>query len=310
MQLMLILILVITLGIFITLYVFSKNQIKRITSQLSRINNTSTNSKILVSSSKMDIVDLVLEINKTLEEKQKSEIKHKKIDLELRQAIANMSHDLRTPLTSIIGYIQLIEEENISNEDRKEYTDIVKRRAESLQDLISSFYDLSRLESKEYKFELKAIQLNKIIYDQLALFYRDFVSKNIEPVIDADDAIPSIIADENAVKRIFSNIIQNALKYGNEYMEISLKQNENYIITTFTNGTTSLKEEDIGRIFERFFTADLTRTNKSTGLGLAITKELVEQMGHIISARLVDSKLSIVIKWKLPTVLNISTNIL
>lgn len=299
MQILFVIILTILSGICTALYIFLRNEIKNIAIQLNRINNTSTNSKIRLSYSDRDLVNLALEINKALEEKQKSEIQHKKMDLELRQAIANMSHDLRTPLTSIIGYIQLMEDENLSYEDRKEYRDIVKRRAESLQDLISSFYDLSRLQSKEYQFELTAVHLNKIIYDQMALFYRDFLNKNIEPVIDVSDKIPPVIADENAVKRIFSNILQNILKYGNEFVEISLKQHKDHIVTTFTNDAPGLKEEEVSHIFERFFTADPTRTNKSTGLGLAITRELVEQMGHRISARLEDDRLSIIIQWRL-----------
>ena len=94
--------LIILLGIFITLYIFLKKEIRGMVKQLKRINKSNTNAKVTLSSANKDIVDLAREINATLEEKQKSEIEHKKIDLELRQAIANMSHDLRTPLTSII----------------------------------------------------------------------------------------------------------------------------------------------------------------------------------------------------------------
>lgn len=270
--------------------------------QLKKINGGRTNAQITLSSSNREIVDLARAINAALEGKGKSEIEHKKIDLELRQAIANMSHDLRTPLTSIIGYIQLMDDPNLSNDEKTEYKDIVKRRAESLQTLISSFYDLSRLEAKEYNFELGTVHLDKILYDLIASFYRDFLNKNIEPVIDILEKAAPAIADENAVRRIFSNLIQNALKYGNEFMSISLRQNESYIITTFTNDTSNLKEEDTLRIFERFFTADRTRSNKSTGLGLAITKELVEQMGHTIYAELSDGKLNIIIKWKIGSI--------
>ena len=290
--------LIILLGIFITLYIFLKKEIRGMVKQLKRINKSNTNAKVTLSSANKDIVDLAREINATLEEKQKSEIEHKKIDLELRQAIANMSHDLRTPLTSIIGYIQLMDDPNLSDDEKTEYKDIVKRRAESLQTLISSFYDLSRLEAREYNFELGPVYLDKILYDLIASFYRDFLNKNIEPAIDILEKAAPVIADENAVKRIFFNLIQNALKYGNQRMAISLKQNEAYTITTFTNDTSNLKEEDAARIFERFFTADSTRSNKSTGLGLAITKELVEQMGHTIDAEISGDKLSIIIKWR------------
>lgn len=298
MQLLTIIFLIIICDIFVTLYILSHNEIKNITNQLSKINKTNTNSKILLTFANKDMKKLALEINKTLEEKQKSEIEHKNMDLELRQAIANISHDLRTPLTSIMGYIQLMEDDRLPCHEKKEYADIVKRRAESLQTLISSFYDLSRLEANEYKFELKSVNINNIMCDLIASFYKDFLTKEIEPIIDIDEKVSLIIADENAVKRVFSNLIQNALKYGNEHIYISLKEYDGYIITTFTNVAQNLSEEDISHLFERFFTADITRSDKSTGLGLAITKELVEQMGHEISAKLADCKLSIIIKWK------------
>lgn len=263
------------------------------------INKSKTNSKVLISSSNKEIKNLTLEINKTLEEKLKTDAKHKKMDLEIRQAIANISHDLRTPLTSIIGYIQLMEDNSLSENEKNQYIDIIKKRAKSLQVLISSFYELSSLEEKEYKFELQSVNLYDIMCDLIALSYNDFVTKKIEPNIDIDEQIPLIIADQNAVRRIISNLIQNMIKYSNKFIFISLKNNKDHIVMTFTNDAPNLSEDDVSHLFQRFFTADRTRSGKSTGLGLAITKELVEQMGHEIFAELSKDKLSIIIKWKL-----------
>ncbi|HSH51529.1 MAG TPA: HAMP domain-containing sensor histidine kinase [Bacteroidales bacterium] len=299
MQLLIMIFTIIILGVFITLYILHCKEIKNIASQLNEINKTKTNSKILMMFSNRNLRNLAIEINKTLEEKQKSEIQHNNMELELRRAIANMSHDLRTPLTSILGYIQLMDDDNLTYNERREYLDIVRRRAESLQTLISSFYDLSRLEAGEYKFDLKSIKLSNIIYDSIALYYMDFIARNMEPVIDIEENTLLIIADENAVRRIFSNLIENALKYGNKFVSISLEEYKDYIITTFTNDAPNLKEENINHIFDRFFTADTTRSDKSTGLGLAITRELVEQMGHDISASITDGKINIAIKWRI-----------
>ncbi|WP_164971369.1 sensor histidine kinase [Clostridium tetani] len=298
MQQLIIIFLIIITSIFATLYALLHKKIRNINNQLNTINKSKTNSKMLISSSNKEIKNLTLEINKTLEEKLKTEAKHKKMDLEIRQAIANISHDLRTPLTSIIGYIQLMEDDSLSENERNQYINIIKKRAKSLQVLISSFYDLSRLEEKEYKFELKSVNLYDIICDLIALFYNDFLSKKIEPIIDIDEQIPMIIADENAVRRIISNLIQNMIKYSNEFISISLKYNKDHIILNFTNDAPNLKEDDVKYLFQRFFTADRTRSGESTGLGLAIAKELVEQMGHEIFAKLSKDKLSIIIKWK------------
>lgn len=287
----------ITSVLFITLYISTRKELSDAANKLNRINNSNTNSKLLVSTPDKKMQSLALEINKTIEEKQKTEIKYKRMDAELRQAIANISHDLRTPLTSIMGYMQLMEDSDLSLEERKQYADIVDRRAKDLQTLISTFYDMSRLEANEYKFELKAVNLTNIIVDIIASFYNDFSSKGIEPSIDVDEKAAVIIADENAVRRVFSNLIQNMIKYGEKNVEISLKQHKNCVETVFTNYAPGLTEEDVTHLFERSFTADRNRTGNSTGLGLAITRRLVEQMGHMVSAELIDGKLSIIIKW-------------
>ncbi|MDU1442898.1 sensor histidine kinase [Clostridium cochlearium] len=299
MQQLIIIFLIIIASVFVTLYALLHKEIRNINNQLNTINKINTNSKVLLSSSNKQIKNLTLEINKTLEEKLKTDAKHKKMDLEIRQAIANISHDLRTPLTSIIGYIQLLEDNSLSENEKNQYINIIKKRSKSLQVLISSFYDLSRLEEKEYKFELQSVNLYDIMCDLIALSYNDFLSKKIEPNIDIDEQIPLIIADENAVRRILSNLIQNMIKYSNKFIFISLKNNKDHILATFTNDAPNLSEDDVSHLFQRFFTADRTRSGKSTGLGLAITKELVEQMGHEIFAELSKDNLSIIIKWNL-----------
>lgn len=294
-----IIVLSIFIAIFITLYLLICREVKSISNQLYEINKSQKNTKILLSFSNRVIEKLARNINKALEEKQKVEIEYKRMDKELRQAIANMSHDLRTPLTSIMGYIQLIEDERTPEDDKKQYLDIVKKRGVSLQGLIESFYDMSRLEAREYKFDIKSIDLQSIMCDSIASFYNDFINKKIEPIINIAENVPMIKADENAVKRIISNLIQNMLRYGNKYVHISLKQGKDCIISVFENDAPNLTREDMPYLFERFFTADRTRSGKSTGLGLAITKELVEQMGHSISSELQDGRVSLIIEWRL-----------
>ena len=285
--------------IFAALFIVLRRNIINITKQLTHISTTKTNSKILIPSSDSRLTDLALSINKILDEKLDIESEYKRMDLELRQAIANISHDLRTPLTSIMGYMQLIEDSSLQEADKKEYIEIVKKRSQALQVLITGFYDLSRLESKEYRFELKPVDLSAILCDILASFYKDFIDNGIEPMVDIEENVPSVIADENAVKRIISNLIQNILKHSKGLVHISNTQEKGYISMIFENSAPDLSQEDVSHLFERFFTADRMRTGNSTGLGLAITKQLVEQMGHTIYASLDNGLLSIEIKWKI-----------
>ncbi|OAA94228.1 MULTISPECIES: sensor histidine kinase [Clostridium] len=299
MYLFIIILLGILAGISITLLFLTKSEIKHITGSLKKINDIDTNQKVTLSFQNRSFQNLALEINKNIDKKQQTEVKYKHMDMELRQAIANISHDLRTPLTSIIGYIQLIKSDDLSKDEKNEYMDIILNRAKSLKMLISGFFDLSRLEANEYAFELESISLSNILCELIASFYNDFTNKEIEPLIEIDENAPEIIGDENAVRRVFSNLIQNALKHGDKFISVSLKKDGNYIVTTFANNANNLNSDDIDHLFERFFTGDRTRTGKNTGLGLAITKALVEQMGHSITANFKDNKLSIIIKWKI-----------
>jgi signal transduction histidine kinase len=299
MEKFIIIILIAISTIFITLYFSLRRNINSIAGGLNSINSTKTNSKILIPSGNKLIKKLALAINTNLEAKQQAEAEYKRMDLEIRQAIANISHDLRTPLTSIMGYMQLIEDDTLPETERKQYIDIIKNRSKSLQLLISGFYDLSRLEAKEYKFDLKTLNLYDIICDITASYYTDFLNSGIEPKISLEENIKPVISDETAARRIFSNLMQNMLRYGKSSVSIELKQYSAYVSTVFRNDAQNLKEEDVPRIFERFFTVDRTRTEKSTGLGLAITKQLVEQTGNSISAELIDGELSIEIRWKI-----------
>lgn len=284
--------------ISVSLYVLLYSEIKSINNQLNKINKIKTNSKILLSCSNKQLRVLALGINKNLEEKQKSEAKYKKMELELRKAISNISHDLRTPLTSIMGYMQLIDDNILSEDENKPYINIIKNRTKVLENLITSFYDLSRIEGNEYKFDLKSLNLNNIVCECVASSYNDFLSFEVEPKLDIEENPCFIIGDEVAVKRVFSNLIQNIIKYGKGNVAISLKRSNDNIVTIFQNDAPNLSDEDAKHLFERFFTADRARTGKNTGIGLAITKQLVEQMGHEISAELVEGNLSIIIRWK------------
>ena len=222
----------------------------------------------------------------------------KKTEEELRASIANMSHDLRTPLTSIMGYLQMIRLENISENDKNEYMDIVEKRTKSLQQLISSFYDLSRIEGNEYNFQYKKVNLNNILCENIAIFYNDFINNNIEPIIEIDEDIKEIISDEGAITRIFSNLIGNMIKHGENFVKITLKQEEDVIITEFINKATELTEENVDKLFERFYTVDKSRSDRNTGLGLYIAKVLVEKLGYNITATIGNENLVIKIIWK------------
>lgn len=288
--------LVIVIIALITYIVKMKNEVKNISNQIGNSKGEYIN--VHTKSVDNDLEELVVKVNYLYDESQKIKAKNKSIEEEIRRSIANMAHDLRTPLTSITGYIQLIKSEGITEEEKREYMEIVEKRTVRLQNLISSFYDLSRLHSNEYSFSLKKVNLSKLLYDNIALYYNDFINNNIEPIIGIEEKISSIISDEEAVNRIFSNLIGNMLKHGQGNIKISLREKDGYILSEFSNLAPDINNETVKNLFDRFYTADKSRTSQNTGLGLSITKTFVEKLGNEIKGEVLEDNLNIIIKWK------------
>ena len=282
--------------VLISIIIGYKREFRRINKEIS--NNLDEYVNIKTKSVDKDVENLVENINLIFDSKQKVVAEKKKKEEELRASISNMSHDLRTPLTSIMGYLQMIKSEKPSEADKKEYMDIVEKRTKSLQKLISSFYDLSRIEGNEYNFNYKKVNLSNVLCENIAVFYNDFINNNIEPVIEIEEGIKEIISDEGAITRIFSNLIGNMIKHGESFVKITLKQENDMIITEFTNKATGLTQENVDKLFNRFYTVDNSRSDRNTGLGLYITKVLVEKLGYNITAKLENENLKIKISWK------------
>ncbi len=290
-------ILIIVIIVLISIIIGYKIEFKRISNKID--DNLNQYINVRTKSIDRDVEKLVDKINIIFDEKQKVVAESKKKEEELRQSITNMAHDLRTPLTSILGYLQMIKENNISEEERELYLDIIYKRANSLQKLVSSFYELSRIKGNEYKFNFKSIDLSNILCENIALFYEDFITKGVEPIIDIDHKVTRLICDEGAVYRIFSNLISNMIKHGEDDISIVLREENNHIITKFINKSSKITEENVDKIFDRFYTPDESRSYNNTGLGLYITKVLVEKLGHKISGEVINNTLAITIEWTL-----------
>ena len=205
-------ILILIIIVLIAVIIGYKREFRRISKQIN--NNLDEYANIKTKSVDKDIEYLVENINLIFDSKQRIVAEKNKNEEELRASISNMSHDLRTPLTSIMGYLQMIRLEGISEEEKNEYIDIVENRTKSLQQLISSFYDLSRIEGNEYNFNYKKVNLKNILCENIAAFYNDFINNNINPIIEVDENVRDIISDEGAITRIFTNLIGNMIKHG------------------------------------------------------------------------------------------------
>lgn len=239
--------------------------------------------------------ELLTAINALLALREREEGDYRRQEQAIRQQIANISHDLRTPLTSILGYLQLLEGEGLSPEERREYLSIVQGRARALQSMIVSFYDLSRLEGGEYPLSRERVDLYHVLSELVAEFYNDF--GGFDMTVELREGLPAAPADPAGVLRVFTNLIRNALEHGRERMSILLYQEGGEVVSVFANDAPGLTPEDVTHVFDRFFTADKMRTGQSTGLGLAIVKALVERMGHTVTAELEGDLFRVVVRW-------------
>lgn len=285
-NLILIILLIPSIYFSVRFFLISKN-IKEVTNNLIEIDkDLECNRKLKLLNPDKNFEKLLIEINKNLELSQFEKIKYVNRESEIRKEIENISHDLRTPLTSIRGYLELIKDKTITENEKREYISIIEKRAKGLQNLIQIFYDLSRLENKEYSINLEPIDINKELREQLLIFYNDFEKANIDVEIKLDNNPIYSNLDKNAIERVFVNLIQNAIKYSKSSFKVNLEKIEEVVIITFSNDIHDLDKDEEKYLFNRFYMKDDSRSNKSSGLGLTVSKLLVESMGGNIKVEI------------------------
>jgi signal transduction histidine kinase len=242
---------------------------------------------------------LLARINHLYSERQKERINYQRREQQIRQEIENISHDLRTPLTSILGYLDLIEDEDTSEAEQEEYLGIIRRRAKILQGFIRDFYEISRIEADDYPLQLTSVPVQYILKEVVVAYYLEFEKRNISVDISLEDKPCNIITDKIQFERILNNLVQNALKYAANQFTIKQTHTKDSCCIQFINDKANLCEEELTRIFERFYTGDQSRANQSSGLGLTITKLLTEKMKGHIEARIEKDLFIIELSWPL-----------
>ncbi|GFN36953.1 sensor histidine kinase [Tepidimicrobium xylanilyticum] len=258
-----------------------------------------TDKKIDITFLNREIESIASEINNLIDLHIQSNTEKKSAERQLKQAIANMSHDLRTPLTSILGYIQLMEDDEISDEERKQYLKIAKDRTKRLQTLLNDFFELSVIESVDYSLKLENLNIKSIVEETIINLYDKFNEKQIVPDIQMPKEKVSINADESATKRVIENLVSNAIKYSYRNIAIILEKSKTTVDLTISNDAENLTEKDVELFFDRFYMADQTRSGKGTGLGLSIAQSLMDKMNGELSAELKDGYLHMKCSWAL-----------
>ena len=215
-------------------------------------------------------------VNRELGKLRAERLQFQQGDTELKQAVTNISHDLRTPLTAICGYLDLLEEEE-KPENVERYVAIIRNRSDMLIRLTEELFRYSIIHSREKELAREPVVINHVLEQSVAAYYTAFRERNIIPRIQMPEEKVIRMLDRSALSRVCSNLIHNAIKYSDGDLDVTLEPTGEII---FANTAEGLDEVQAGRLFDRFYTVETAR--RSTGLGLAIVKHLVELMGGTI----------------------------
>ncbi|MBR6477435.1 MAG: HAMP domain-containing histidine kinase [Lachnospiraceae bacterium] len=266
--------------------VFLYLQIRKLRSYVTVLKEDETGIQVPVDFPLPEAAALVKELN-ALSEKYRqtvTELRHK--DETIKETITNLAHDVRTPLTSIEGYAKMLSNAGTLTEEEREAVGVIIERADTLKRLLNQLFDYARIESGGFEYHVEQLDLNAILRNTAVSFYSQFESKKADPVVEISEEVFPYVADRDAVTRVFSNLLFNALVHGTkDYYVASKRENESYVFL-FRNDAADVTGEDVERIFERFYTTDKSRSKKTTGLGLSIAKRIVTDMGGTIKASL------------------------
>ena len=202
--------------------------------------------------------------------------------------VTYLAHDLKTPITSVIGYLTLLhDEQQISEEIRQRYLSIALDKSERLDDLINEFFEITRFNLSHISLEKKQINLSLMLDQLLYEFQPMLKEKRLECQLNVADGI-MMRCDPDKLQRVFDNLLRNAVNYSfeNSSIRITAKTGINNVLLTFENDGDTISKEKLSRIFEQFYRLDTSRSSGSggAGLGLAIAKEIVELHGGTIRA--------------------------
>lgn len=249
-----------------------------------------TNTLIDISSRDQRMLSLADGINRELKLLRKQRQQYINGDRELKEAVVNISHDLRTPLTAIYGYLELLEREDLPA-DTARYVGQIRNRAEALRELMEELFRYSVVASTP-EVSAESVNLCRVLEDSLISFYGAMTGRGMEPEVRIPEEGVWRNLDPAALARIFNNIISNAIKYSDGDLLVELTPDGT---VTFANTAEALSSVDVGKLFDRFFTVDSAR--KSTGLGLSIAKLLTERMHGEIAAEYRAGRLWIIVRF-------------
>ena len=228
-------------------------------------------------------------LNDLLELRRKEKQYYQEKETLIADTYTNLSHDIRTPLTSLDGYFQLMEAcENV--EEQRRYLNIIHERIHSLNEMLEELFMFTKLKNESYRLELTSCCINRILKETVFSYYDEWVRREIQPDIQITEEQLYIDGNKQGLSRIIQNVIKNGLDHGEKKIRIVLKREQNQAVLRISNQVTASERIDIEHVFDRFYKADAARSKTSTGLGLSIAREFVRRMNGEIGAKIEENE--------------------
>jgi signal transduction histidine kinase len=263
---------------------YLKAQIRGLTRQL----EDEPTRKITLGLMDRDLTGLAASVNQSIAARRLEARRDDQRQRQLKEDISNIAHDLRTPLTSVRGYVQLLEKTRLDDTQR-DYVKIIADKAETLNRLIRDFYDISYWDQADGEVKLEEVNLGDFVSEHILACRNDFESKGVAPVLAAPPRPVLCYADVMMLTRIIQNLVGNALEHGQGDVEISLSSTApGEVSLSVRNAFADGNAPDPDRVFDRLYTGDSARTRPRSGLGLPVVRLLAEKMGGAGSVALED----------------------
>ncbi|MEG0961259.1 MAG: HAMP domain-containing sensor histidine kinase [Lachnospiraceae bacterium] len=276
-------------------YIILKRNLKSVTKELEQLIKDDGIGELHLSSPSICIENFLQVFNKYLRKRKEEDIINRERGQLLKEEIANISHDLRTPLTSMKGYVKLLEDTEITKEEYTQYIEIIERKTNDLGYLVDELYEYASLAEEAPKMQMEEIDLYESFCSQILNYYHDFEERNMQVYLPSGNDKYVIMAERHALNRIFTNLIGNAIKHGKEYFCIKIEKSDQKIQMIFQNPADDLNQEVVKRMFQRFYMQNTKRTASSSGLGLTISQMLMENMHGEMTGILEEGCLKIVL---------------
>jgi signal transduction histidine kinase len=239
-------------------------------------------------------------LNDLLDLRRKEQKRYLEKEKLIAETYTNLSHDIRTPLTSLDGYFELLED-CTDREEQKRYLGIIHERIKSLNSMLEELFTFTKLKNESYHLKLEPVCLNRILKETVFSYYDEWIKLEIVPKIRIADSPMYIRGNKQGLERVIQNVIKNGLDHGEKQISIALEEENGCAKLRIGNQTAHPEQINIEHVFERFYKADEARSRTSTGLGLSIAQEMVKRMDGEIAATLEGDEFVIRIRFPVIT---------